>query len=1279
MKLLETAALILATTVCANAHGAVVTVPEGLSSYPHVGQPRLEKATVTEGEDIVITLPLRDSSDHAQHGSAPAEEGGAAISVYVTESGQTTYRRPNGHPARIDLVRDGYYGVYIPVGEREGTVRIPTRANNHPNPNSTVSLQLRPQNTWGAYSIENTPVTATIIDNVDDQPGGPVVVDWCPDIPNEIEEGGTIRTAVCLSRPMPQPLEIEITVNARLNMGGIDVLRLTGEYVGIQGGRYTIQRQTTRYDLPALGLTPDSVFEGSPEKRFGIVMRHGGTGAIQSGQQEGRTLLEHLVTVKETSTVELRLSGTVDLDAVRPAPDDLPNELPSRSLDLKLLDTYPNGPCVPGEDDSRTTVSFSMQLGAGQRSKFLSEPPYDKSPFDTNGKGNIAYTECAEGASSEKTAIFKDELYGVHTITVTLTDPDTSTFPKSAVRFPEGRTKTFTVDLGDPPTPSTPEQIEADGTNIVTVSANKTDVEEGGEVVFTFRRNHARGEHTRRIGFGAESATRIFRDFVECRHSALFMCQRFSRGLAVPFAVKFANGVDTRTLTLRLHDDEYIYSMSTINAWVARGTDDTGTANKSVRVTVTENDTETATRYAAQFVDDCFAIIEKVPVLDDNGEPLLDEDGNPVTTDRDTGREECVPQHHLGKWERSVEVDFEFTAEPNSLSYRDMYDRMESGRRICGIVSARNGTVLGARRLEGPSNKKWRLKVKPTSGAKDITLTAYRNGNPSSACHVRKSARFGGNRNMRVQANATKTIHKPPQVTIADVTVNEQARVVSCTKNGQTFNRTIAAQLAITATLSRTSVLANTTVHFDPPAGFTDDVSRQYFNLPDTSGMSEAQAQAAIREAECNASRYTGAWNISVRRGESRATRVFTVLNDDIDEGTERFDLEFYFKVRGSTGRTVRKEPHEGYGAYMADNRVRVTIRNTDPIPEKWVAGFSHSVGKTMVRNVAERLDTLRGTSDGALSSWVNFDHDSFSYGALEGSTEGFTIGFDRSGEAFDAGLAVSSSQGTGEFRGIKLEGDLLGVYPYVQMQPQAHYSVWGTAGMSQGNIEVKRGEKRYKTGMSMTMGAAGVHWDVMKVAETHVALKSDLMLVRAQSDASGDMRAAKTSSRRLHSAISATREWRLQRWTLTSGADLGVVHEGGDVPEGFGTEGNLRLSAHHRHLRVGVRMGTSKTNGDGSADSTSASAQVDYDWMGDGRGVIASYKPNVTLLASEKSQGATSRFGYGYRTRAALWTPYFEHGELTRLGLDARYGKGRTAEIAATGDTIELTLRLVW
>ena len=173
-----------------------------------------------------------------------------------------------------------------------------------------------------------------------------------------------------------------------------------------------------------------------------------------------------------------------------------------------------------------------------------------------------------------------------------------------------------------------------------------------------------------------------------------------------------------------------------------------------------DTDVETATEYTATFapVETCVTV---------RGE-------NSCTSG-------SANQSHRGKWERWVEVPIEFSAEPNAISYRDMIDRVAGGNLICGIVSAENGTMVGARRTAAPSNKRWVVRVHPETGAKDIILTIHRNGNPNAACDTRKITEFGET-NMRLAASVTHTITRPPQITMADVTVSEDLRTLQCTR-----------------------------------------------------------------------------------------------------------------------------------------------------------------------------------------------------------------------------------------------------------------------------------------------------------------------------------------------------------------------------------------------------------------------------------------------------------------------------------------------------------------
>ena len=1299
MKFIKTLTILSGTILsmlCTTGYGSVVSVPHG-SGEIHVSKPLTNAVdagngpAITEGDDLVITVSM--------DGAAEEGEGGAFMVVAVTETGQSAYNDEHGVYRQVDLIADGHYGLYIPVGKSEGSLTIPTRANDFPNPDSTVEIQLRVDG-WGIKSVDDAKSTIRIEDNNDTQLMGNLEIDFCPGLASQVREGESFQLSLCLDRASGTgiPLEVEI-----LNATATDPVEphsdgdLAGPLLQI-GGSYTIPAGVTRHDLPPIEALRDSAFEN--DEGFTVFVGYRGGLAVEVGGSSGNT---KDVVIKDTTRVHLNLGYEVELNyqaeeenpdfdaTMDPDPVSNPDTIlvTLRLFTLSLNAAYPdstNNTCT--NDGDTRAFNYKVRFSTDSGQNFL-----ENTGFVSQQETSIGYGQCATFAN-EVIATIPDNLYGTHRVTMEIRDDFPPTAFGSQISFPQGRTKTFSIDLGTAPPPPPPPPPPNPGPSIVTVSADKTEVEEGGSVTFTFTRNHAVGTHTRRIRVGADSNINVIARYEGCNASRGIICILLGANMSVPKSLRFDDGVDTLEFTMHIANDDFIFSAATISATVAQSTGDMGNVDKRVEIVLVETDEEQATVYVANFSD----VVTCRPLLDEDGKGVFDNLGTPRTT----CSSDSAPEVHRGKWERWVEVPLQFTAEPHAMSYRDMIDRGTGNRRVCGIVSAQNGTLIGVRRSDPPSNKKWVLRVRADTGAKDVILTVHKDGNPDSACRTRRIAQFG-DQNMRLEADVTHRIRRPPQVTIADVTVTEGARTLECTRTHndpvldsenmpvldtdgnpvttpriENFQRAVQSRFLLTAVLDRPAV-NRLTLSFDEPAGWRDDVHYGYVPLPDDLlEMSEEDAATVIHEAECRDNRYSGGRNIVVKRYAESAFRMITVVNDEIDEGNETYDLEFYIVTDAAPG---GRDDHEGYGAYLTDNVVRITIENSDPIPSEWVANFSHSVGKTVVRNVANRMRALRETSDGEVGSWVTFDHDSFSHGPLNGSTEGFMIGMDRSWEAFDAGLAISSSQGTGRFNDIKLGGDLLGVYPYLQVQPEDHYSLWGTAGMSYGRITVQEGQKEsYETNMSMAMGAAGLHWDLLELMGADLAFESDLMFVSAQSDAVRDMQAAETSSRRLHMALSGTREWEFEQFRVSSTVDLGMVHEAGDVQEGFGTEGNLRVDLHHEHVSAGLRVGTSRTNGASDSNNTHIGGSIKYDWSGDGEGIVASYQPDVSMFADTQSYGSTSKLGYGVRRSGILWTTYIlQSAQQAKVGLNAKSTEGSQLQIEGSQDTIQATLRLSW
>lgn len=173
----------------------------------------------------------------------------------------------------------------------------------------------------------------------------------------------------------------------------------------------------------------------------------------------------------------------------------------------------------------------------------------------------------------------------------------------------------------------------------MTVSADKTEVEEGGSVTLTFERSHGVGTHTRLIRIGEDSNINVIARYEGCNSLRGIICILLGNNMAVPRSLRFDDRVDTLQVTLHITDDDFIYSSGTIRATVAQTPGDTGNIDKRVAVTLVDTDVETATEYTARFaaVETCVPIVDIIPIVDEDGHPVLDDVGNPRVIDRGHG------------------------------------------------------------------------------------------------------------------------------------------------------------------------------------------------------------------------------------------------------------------------------------------------------------------------------------------------------------------------------------------------------------------------------------------------------------------------------------------------------------------------------------------------------------------------------------------------------------------------------------------------------------------
>ena len=255
--------------------------------------------------------------------------------------------------------------------------------------------------------------------------------------------------------------------------------------------------------------------------------------------------------------------------------------------------------------------------------------------------------------------------------------------------------------------------------------------------------------------------------------------------------------------------------------------------------------------------------------------------------------------------------------------------------------------------------------------------------------------------------------------------------------------------------------------------------------------------------------------------------------------------------------------------------------------------------GRELLLGSSFHLSAGGGAAGGpGFAAWGRVAHGSFDADVdgvrLDGAvTTGF-VGADVASGRWLGGAAVSVSEGEGTF-GLSgdaaaesafgsgtVESTLTSILPYARYALSERVSVWGLAGWGTGTLtltltakgaEGAEEEKRYRTDLSMTLGAVGARGALLTPEEADgfaLALKGDAFFVRTESDAvrsgAGNLAAAQGDASRLRLALDASRAFDMGGGaTLTPSLELGVRHDGGDAETGFGADigGGLAYSGH--------------------------------------------------------------------------------------------------------------------
>ena len=354
-------------------------------------------------------------------------------------------------------------------------------------------------------------------------------------------------------------------------------------------------------------------------------------------------------------------------------------------------------------------------------------------------------------------------------------------------------------------------------------------------------------------------------------------------------------------------------------------------------------------------------------------------------------------------------------------------------------------------------------------------------------------------------------------------------------------------------------------------------------------------------------------------------------------------------------------------------------------------AGADHRTvsGRELLTTSAFHFSTTEEgetAADGGVSVWgtaqaTRVDDESGGL-SLEGDVMTATLGADYERGPMVAGVALSHSQGDGEFEvlagagaaedGGKLDASLGAVHPYARFQVDERTALWAMLGYGQGEMGLApRAGGAVETDIEMRMAALGARRVLVAPEEAkgfELAANAEAFVVEMESEASGDaaalsLDAASVQERALRLSLEGAYEYQLDGDTrLRPSFELGLRHDTGDADTGTGVELGGALSyvdAAGVRVEANARALLARQ---GERDEWGAGGALHLDFDSDRRGLVLSLSPSW----GEAGGGAERLWERGFAAAAG-------DGEAsTALRFEAEAGYG----IPVFGDRVLFTPR---
>ena len=631
-----------------------------------------------------------------------------------------------------------------------------------------------------------------------------------------------------------------------------------------------------------------------------------------------------------------------------------------------------------------------------------------------------------------------------------------------------------------------------------------------------------------------------------------------------------------------------------------------------------------------------------------------------------------------------------------------------SKQRIRALLGATGGSVTRMRRKDGRLDH-WRIKIQPSSHeAVTVTLS------PSPPCGAAGAVCTEDGRTYTT-ALATR-IQGPPGLTVADAEVQEGPNAV----------------LSFAVTLSR-APSSTVTVDYataDGTATAGSDYTAVNGALTFAAGETEKTVSVAVLDDAHDEGSETLTLSLSNASGAYIEDGTATGTIKNTDHMPKAWLARF--------GRTVAEQVLDAVGARVEGNSnspgpAQLTLGGHRVVLDaSWYRAEDTLLGEAGVlgQDLRDVKDLLRAEADasparevstagllmassfhmasaggegedesGRWSLWARGSHSSFSGRedalTLEGDVSTGVMGADYERGRVLAGVAIAYSAGEGSYteadaRG-EVESTLLSAYPYLRYTLSERLSVWSVLGLGEGGLtlDIERNDEHIETDVSLAMAAFGARGKLASVAGYDLAVKTDVLFVRTESEAVTGLAAADARTRRLRVSLEGSREVKLDGGVLTPSLEIGLRHDGGDAETGSGLElgGGLRwaglkgftmevrargLLAHeesdYEEWGVSASIGLSPGEGD-----RGLSMRVGSAWGAASGGVERLWSQRALTGGSfDPDARLDAEVGYGLDAMRGLLTPYTgvalsEGGETWRAGARFRFGPALELNLEAS------------